>query len=346
MMKERKQKILKESIDNYIKSAEPVSSKALADWGNLGVSSATIRQELKELEDEGYLTHLHTSSGRVPTNEGYRYYVNSLINPGKMSSGELKNAMTHFEAIQLNISDSFKQISEIMSSMINYTTIVMMPSVFQETIKLLHMVMIDLNRVLVVLLNSLGVNKEFIMSIDQSLNQDELNKLSQFISEKIEGQNIESIDQETFEGLIQALPQYNILLQNLFNKVSVLCQENKSKQDILFSGTSKMLKLPEFKDIEFTQQVLQTLEENKVLSRILNASLIEKKSHAVLIGKEDHTLNELDGCSLVLSPVSTGHNSKAMIGVLGPKRMAYQDVLTQVSTVTELINGHYEKVIN
>jgi heat-inducible transcriptional repressor len=183
MFDKRKKVILDKVIESYISTAEPVGSKVIQETCNLELSSATIRNELNELEKDGYLTQLHTSSGRIPTDKGYRLFVDSVIQNKILPLEQRKNFENKIKLIETNINSILYQITEIMTEVIDYTTIVITPDIYMETLKIIHFILVDIDRVLVVLLNSLGVNREFLIEFaGNNLAQDDLNKISQFLT--------------------------------------------------------------------------------------------------------------------------------------------------------------------
>ncbi len=338
---ERKKQILNATVNRYIQTAEPVGSKVLLEDYEFGVSSATVRQELHELEEDGFLTHLHTSSGRIPTELGYRFYVDKLMSNAPLTVQEHAFISARLGSMSLHLGTALTQVSSLMSSLIDYTTIVMVPTIYQDVLKLVHMVLVDINRVLVILLHSLGVNHEFILNLDEHLDQADLNRLSQCLTSKLEGMNIQDIRQEFFAQISMDLPDYRYVLDQLSVEINRLKAHHQDDQNLILSGTSKMLKLPEFKNIEFTQQVLSAIEENKVLLELLKRSLSRRDAdQSVFIGKSDHQVELLDGCSVVLKPVSIGPFQSTVIGVLGPTRMTYSAVTSKLTTLSAMVSGY------
>jgi len=336
-MNDRQQTLLETVINHYIHTADPVGSSVLSQQTSFGLSPATIRNELKTLEEEGYLTHLHTSSGRVPTDKGYRQYVNSILKHQTLSPEEEKKLLTHFLSMGQSVQDVIGQISEILSSLINYTTIVLTPNIYQETLKVTQLVLLDLDRVLVILLNSTGINHEFVLNINENVTQDDLNKVSKLLTQKLSGKGLHSLDENSLSDLIAELPAFQTLLKELYTGIKDLAKFQKTQQKALTKGMANMIRLPEFHNIELTQKVLSTLEENKVLVNILNQYLNDPHCN-VIIGQENE-LEALQDCSLVVAPYSVDSEPAGMIGVLGPKRMAYPVVVPMVKTITQFINS-------
>ncbi len=333
-MDNRKKKILHTTINHYIDTAEPVGSAVLSQKMGLNLSPATLRNELSELEKEGYLTHVHTSSGRVPTDLGYRSYVDSM---GDLAFEPL-SVKSHIECVGRTIQDVLSHISDMMVSLVDYTTIILTPDIYQESLKVAHLVLLDLDKVLVVLLNSAGVNSEFLLTIEEKVNQDDLNRISQLLTRKLEGKSAENVDAQFVQDIVQELPLYEALMTNLCSQIKHLSKSHRENRHIMTKGMSKMLKLPEFHNIELTQKVMATLEENKVLLAILSQYL-EGNVSQVVIGQESK-IETLKDCSLVLAPYGVEAGSAGLVGVLGPRRMPYSQLVPMVQKVSEKISGY------
>jgi heat-inducible transcriptional repressor len=339
MLDTRKQAILDEVVNLYIERAEPVGSKLLSEHSAMSVSTATIRHELNELEKEGYLTQPHTSSGRIPTDKGYRFHVDRLADTGHgLTLTQQRVLQSQLFQAGHTIQGVLDQISDILHSLIDYTTIVLTPTIYQETLKVAHLLLVDLDKVLVVLLNSAGVNSEFLLSISHRIDQEDLNKISRLLTEKLSGQAIKSITPDMLTELAQELPQVSSILDTLGVAIQQLSSHQKEKRNIMTKGVGNLLKLPEFQNIELTQKVLTTLEETKVLSAVLS-EYCSQPNCQVFIGHE-HNVEGLQDCSLVVAQCAVGQDQTGIIGVIGPKRMNYATVLPMVTQITTMINQY------
>lgn len=337
-MDTRKQTILDHAISRYIQTAEPVGSKVLAENSSLQVSPATIRHELNELEKEGYLVQPHTSSGRVPTDKGYRFYVDSLDAQavGFSYQGEVQ---TQLRQVGKNVHDVLGHISDIMHSLIDYTTIVLTPDIFQETLKVAHLILVDIDKVLVVLLHATGINSEFLLRIQDRIDQEDLNKISRLITEKLSGQPVFELSDETLQEMVRQIPQVSHVLIALQHELQHLAKAHRSpRNQVHTKGVGKLLKLPEFRNVELTQKVLTSLEESKILAAVLSEYLNSMPSQ-VVIGQENK-IEGLQDCSLVLSPCTVESSPIGLIAVLGPTRMDYSTVVPMVNHLTHMISTY------
>ena len=341
-MEQRKQLILESTISHYISTAEPVSSKVLSEVYGINVSSATIRNELHELEKEGYLDQPHTSSGRIPTDKGYRFFVNDLM-PKEFQTVISPAVALKLQSIGKGIEDTLIEVSDILSSLINYTTIVLTPDVYQETLKVAHLILVDLVRVLVVLLNSAGINSEFLVHIQERLTQDQLNRLSELLTRKLGGKPFHTFNPQIWEEIVQELPDLRHVIGDLGQSIQRLIEQQVQHERLLTKGFSNMIKLPEFKNIELTQKVLTTLEESKALVAILNESLRLTTSNVSIGSEIDH--NNLQECSLISSPYKIDNEPAGVIGVLGPKRMNYSLIVPMVSEISQMVSRYLSDAI-
>lgn len=339
VLAERKKEILKETISEYIRTAEPVGSKVLTQKPSLNVSSATIRNELSELEKDGYLTHLHTSSGRVPTDKGYRTYVDSLMTVSPMTPIQIEQMESALSLASQNVHEVLSTLTQVMASSMDYTAIILTPDIYQDTLKMVHLISVGINQILVVLLNSLGVNKDFLVTLDESISQDDLNKLSQFLTQKLGGKQF-VLTPELLNALNQELPVYQNLLFSIQKEIHRLLQHRNQLGTTVTKGSANMLKLPEFSNIELARKVVTALEENRIMASLLSRYISTQQT--VAIGKEiEHQL--LDDCSLVTATYSHQDTPMGVIGILGPKRMPYATVVSMVKNFSEKISDFISK---
>jgi heat-inducible transcriptional repressor len=339
-MEERKRNILKATISSYIETAEPVGSTKLIKEHGFNVSPATVRNELNELEKEGFLTQLHTSSGRIPTDKGYRLYVDSLMNYKLLQPKQKQQVLQSLQVIGLNVRDVLANMSGIMSSLVDYTTIVLTPDIYQETLKVAHLILLDLNKVLIVILDSLGVSKDFLIRIEDKVSQDDLNKISKLLTEKLKGKSFEEINEKLFSSLVSELPAFGVIIRSLYDEVKKIALKQKKQGKLVMSGMSNMLKLPEFQNIELTQKVISALEENKVFLGVLNEYLSSESSNNTIVIGEENKIKNLKDCSLVFSKCVVEDKFVGALGMIGPKRMTYSKIVPMVLGISDMINDY------
>ncbi|NDC83106.1 heat-inducible transcription repressor HrcA [bacterium] len=337
----RKQHVLNHMIRGYIQSGVPVGSKWISETSGLDVSPATIRNDLGELERDGFLTQVHLSSGRIPTDKGYRAYVDQLGLNSPLQS-ETVDRMEGIQWVGRDVRSILSQVTELMGGLVDYTTIVVLPDVYRDTLKLAHLILVEIDVVLVVLMNSLGVNQEFLVRIQDKVNQDDLNRISKLLTDKLSGRPTTVLDPEMVSELAADLPNYRDILFKVTSEITQLKRHNAGSGRMLSKGFSNMIRLPEFRDLELTQKVLSVLEETKAMVSVMTEFLAHKNA-TVLIG-EEQPIDQLKDTSLVVSPFSVDASPAGVIGVLGPRRMDYHRVIPIVESisnrVSEYLNSH------
>ncbi|NBV82712.1 heat-inducible transcription repressor HrcA [bacterium] len=331
----RRRQLLDQTVGGYIQHGEPVGSKWLSETSGLSVSPATIRNDLNDLEKDGYLTQLHLSSGRVPTDKGYRAYVDGVINRVAPSDVVIPGDV---QLVGHGIQQILGQVTDLMGNLIDYTTIVMMPDVYQETLKLAHLILVDLDKVMVVLLNKVGVNREFLVQISDRVDQEDLNKISRLLTEKLSGRPAFEWNTSVAHELAQELPRYQGILAQITSEIQRLRRINSGSDKLMMRGVSNMIRLPEFRNVELTQRVLATLEETKVMLAVFSEYMARNQPQ-VVIGDE-HTIDELKDCSIVAAPYLVNDEPIGVVGVLGPRRMAYERIIPMVNGITSRITDY------
>lgn len=332
-MNNRQKLILKTAIRDYIETGEPSSSSSILENADLSVSSATVRNELNVLERLGYLSQLHTSSGRVPTDDGYRLYVDELMDVRLDESSDAYQLINRCES---NIELMLAQLSQMISSTLDYTTIVMAPEIVNETLKMVHLIAIDMDRVLVVLLNSLGVDHEFLIQGCSDFTQEELTRLSALLTDKLTGKNIHHLSINDLNDVMNHIPSAQQLLSALNEKIVSFSSELKSSQRLYTSGASKLIRLPDFSNIQMARQVLELLEEDVLMSKLLS-NLMNNIKNNVAIGKEINQI-ELSSCSVVMAPFTVNASTQGSVAVLGPKRMTYSTIVPMVQSICDMMS--------
>jgi heat-inducible transcriptional repressor len=236
-----------------------------------------------------------------------------------------------------DVSAVLERTADVLSSLIDYTTIVLTPEIYQEALRVVQFISLDVNRVLIILLNGVGINSEMVLNILHDGDQEDLNRISKYMSKKLEGCPATAFNESVIDESIRALPEYESILMQVRVAIGKLKTRKDQDQKMLLKGVSKMLKLPEFQNIAYTQKVMATLEENKILLHLLK-NVADKNEGRVIIGKENE-IPELNDCSLVLAPYTVKEKSTGVVGILGPTRMAYSVIIPIVKRVSELINN-------
>jgi len=324
----RDQGILKATVISYIKTATPIGSRTITKQFDFGLSPATIRNIMADLEDLGFLAQPHTSAGRVPTEKAYRYYVNYLID-GKSEE---------FVPYQLSKTEDFPTMlshtSKMLSLLSRYTSIVMAPKLSNIIFKHIKFISLKKNLILAIFVNHEGhvYNKNF--ESDETLSQKDLDQLSNIINDRFSNKNLEEIKKLLMYELKEEKKKYEYLLSKVFdfNKKNV---NDYQDQKLFVEGTTNIMDLPEFTDIDKIKSLFKAFEERFALVKLLDRFLASEGTQ-VLIGSENPFL-EANECSLVISTYKLSDKEVGAVGIIGPIRMEYHRVITLVDYAAKML---------
>lgn len=340
-LNDRKRKILQAIIDEYIGTAEPVGSRAISKIKDLGLSSATIRNEMADLEEMGYLTQPHTSAGRVPSDEGYRFYVNSLMSRYRLGMEAIENLHLELERRVNQLDKVIRKAGLITAALTQYTTFVTTPE--QSLAKISKVDIIDLGgeKTLIIVVTEDGLVKNRMLHM--SVGHENAAKLGMVLTSKLAGLSVDMIDFEKIREVeavvskdMQISPR---LLVNIFDFVYETISEI-SATDIYVDNTKSIFNFPEYRDIDKAKIMLNFLENKDDLKRLISQSR-EGNEINVTIGDEN-AAEPLKDCSLVTVNYSLDNKSVGKLGVIGPKRMDYAKVFASL----DLISTHIDRILN
>lgn len=340
MLDERKLKVLKAIISSYIVTAEPIGSRTISKDYDLGVSSATIRNEMSDLEDLGYLNKPHTSAGRVPSDKAYRLYVDYLMKDEKLDKD--RKAKDLYEALKKEserVEDIIENSSKLLSTITSYTTLAISPKVKREKVKHIQLISIDKKEVLIVLVTEAGVVKNTLFRNDYAVSQDELNIISNFLNKNIKGLNTEDIGLVLEEKVVGS----GINEKEIIGKVLPIINKSlNSNEDIKIytTGIDKIFNYPEYNNIEKAKSFVSLIEDRELLLELLlNSSF--NSGIDISIGNEN-VIDPLKESSLLTATYKFGDKTIGKLGVIGPTRMDYFTVINALNifsyTLTEILS--------
>ena len=324
---ERKREILKKVVVKFIEKAEPVSSKKIAKGLNLELSSATIRKEMADLEEMGYLTHPHTSAGRIPTDKGYRYYVDNIIYEKPKLNVESKNNIPSINLVidgDMEIETILARSSELLAKVTNYLSMIVAPNIYQSKLRHIELLKFQEGSFLLVLITDTGrvYKRKFVTT--GTYNSLDLQRVTNILNSQLKEKNIKDIDINSIK-----IPESDAYLVLLIKKTIELiksCEENSFSYNRIFVyGTCEVLQQPEFIDLKKIQNILSIIENEYLLMRLL-LNLSQEKEFVIKIGSEIPE-EGADDLSLVASKYRISGSSTGAIGILGPKRMDYRKVI-------------------
>lgn len=343
-LNDRKIKILKAIITDYIATAEPVGSRTIARKYDLGISPATIRNEMSDLEEMGFIEQPHTSAGRIPSQKGYRLYVDNMMHARSLTNEEaelLKNT------ISLNVSRVeylMQQTAKALAMLTNYTTIVTEPKSTKIRIKHIQLVPIDKGTVAAVIVTDSKAIKNHIIRAKSVPDSDGLYKMSNAVTDIIKDRSIEDIDRECVAELIGRFKEYSELITKVFKAV---ISTARYEEDVHFytSGVRNLLGFPEFSNIEKAKNIFQAFEEKDMLITLLGKGDNTADKIQIMIGGENN-MEELKDCSVVKANYRFGKNSVGRIGVIGPTRMNYSQTVSILDEIVKKLDGIIDAMLD
>lgn len=322
-MDERKQRILQAIIDDYITSAEPVGSRTIARKYDLGVSPATIRNEMADLEMLGYLEHIHTSSGRIPSSKGYRFYVDDLMLPQELTSEEKALIDRWYKKRVRQIDEVFQETAKIISQLTKNVSLVLAPQLSQAAFRCLQFLPLDEFRAVAVLVTDAGFLENKMVDIPDGASFEDLQRMASVINTRLAGKTLDVIKKDSLR-LIRDEIGDETLYQSAMAVVKAALESGK-KERLYLGGTTQMLEQPEFHDVDKVKDILLMLEEEQLLKNILHAH--QGDGLRVSIGRENE-YSGIQDCSIVTASYHLGGELLGTIAVLGPTRMEYGKALT------------------
>ncbi|NLJ40728.1 MAG: heat-inducible transcription repressor HrcA [Clostridiales bacterium] len=321
---ERKLHILQAIIDNYIISAEPVGSRTVAKKFDIGISSATIRNEMADLEEMGYLEQPHTSAGRVPSDKGYRLYVDRLMKSKGLSPAEADYIKNLYDEKARQIEQIIFQTSKIISDITDYTTFILGPQLDQVLIKHIQLVPMGNNCALLVIVTNAGTIKDSIITIPDSISEDDLYRFSNMLNEMYRDQCLGSISLRPLikvrESMAQNQEFFNSLVDVLTDSIEI-----KGSRELYLGGTTNIFKFPEYRDIVKAKEFLDLMEQKDLLYKLL--AHFKGNGVSVTIGEENQ-YRELQDYSIVTTAYSVGGHVLGTLGIIGPTRMEYSKAVS------------------
>ena len=332
MIDDRKKRVLQAIIEEYINTAEPVSSKSIVENYGLNYSSATIRNEMASLEKSGYLEKTHTSSGRVPSEKGYRLYVDELLKDDNISLEEVKYISSKLETKVNEIEDLTKIATSTISEVTHYTTVSIGPSVNFQIIKEIKFVLLGSRMLMAVILTDTGMVKETIIKFDEDISEKQVETLNYMFNNKLKGEPIEKIDRPLEEYLFDEMTYSVKVIKPIIEQIKrVLAEDDK----IYLEGANKSFELPEFNSLEVAKNFINILDTKELMSDMLNSGFAQDIN--VYIGEENEK-DELKDFSIVTFKHKVGDKDLGTIGIIGPKRMDYSKVISVMKYVSKKLN--------
>jgi heat-inducible transcriptional repressor len=336
-LNDRSKRILRELVTQYCMTGEPVGSRTLSKKANIGLSPATIRNVLSDLEEAGYITQPHTSAGRIPTDKGYRFYVNHLVRNQTLNIVQkdmIEKAMSHETG---NFGDLLSITTELMARISHNVALAMAPNLERMTVENMDFVAIGPHRILAILVTKGGVVSNKVIDMDDSINQDELVQISNFIRTEFCGQTLPSIRKKIIAMMKKEQTQYDLMLKRAMILSQKTLEGAAEREQLFVLGASQLVNYPEFMDASRTRDLLEALEQKSKILHILN-ECIEGEGIHIVIGSENRD-PELKNLSLVSSSYKFENQPIGIVGILGPTRMEYGKIIPLVDHIAKVVSA-------
>lgn len=350
----RKQNILRAVIDDYIANAEPVGSKALVAKHQLNVSSATVRNEMAELEEMGYLEQPHTSAGRIPSDKGYRAYVDNLLRPEPLAETEKAELSAFVTENVAQLNDLIHKAAEALSETTELTSLVLSPRYGSSSLKQIKILMIEPGRALVIVVLSPGVVKDRLVHVPEVLSQSQLQSIANAIEAGLGGTRLDKISLVTVSAAAEGTEIPESLLNQVLYEAYISIKQAENI-DLYIDGTHRLLKQPEFQDVDKAHRYLQVMHHERVLADYLDDLYREnpelpadgaeggRPACLVRIGQELQ-LQGLEDCSFISGAYACGDEISGRIAIVGPRRMHYNKLISAISFVNRTLSRELKRL--
>lgn len=339
-LSERKHTILRAIIQNYLETGEPVGSRTLSKSTDLKLSSATIRNEMADLEDLGYIFQPHTSAGRIPSDKGYRLYVDQMMEEKEREVEEMKEFLLEKEDKMEHL---LKQVAKVLAQNTNYATMISAPQTHRNKLKFIQLSRVDARQLLAVIVTEGNMIKNSILQVEEELSDETLLKLNILLNTHLNGLSISEINL----GMITAMKQQAGIHSSIVgNVIDAVAEAIKAEEDleIYTSGTNNIFKYPELADNQKASELINTFEEKQMLNSLVEETLADENNTGiqVYIGNET-PVQTMKDCSVVTATYELGEGMKGTIGIIGPKRMDYDKVVGTLKTLMHQLDDLYKK---
>jgi heat-inducible transcriptional repressor len=335
---ERAQHLLRTLIESYIRDGQPVGSRALSRESGLQLSSATIRNVMADLEELGFVASPHTSAGRVPTDKGYRFFVDTLLQLRPLEESVSAEIHRQFEASRDSSTDLIATVSQLLSSATQLAGVVTLPRTRQVSLTQIEFVGLSENRVLVVLVFNDREVQNRIIQLERHYSPDELKRASNYLNEQFRGRSLPEVRQEILRQLSEARAHMNqIMLDAIAVAQQVFEGGGESKLEYVIKGETNLMGVAELTSVEKLRRLFEAFNEKRDFLHLLDHSL-KAEGVQIFIGHESG-YQILDDCSVVTAPYAAGDSVVGVLGVIGPTRMAYERVIPIVDLTAKLLGA-------
>lgn len=337
---DRKLKILQAIIRNYLETGEPVGSRTISKYADLNLSSATIRNEMADLEELGYIVQPHTSAGRIPSDKGYRLYVDHMMIEKEREVNEMKEMLLEKED---KMDRLLQQAAKVLATSTNYATMISAPQINGNKLKFIQLTKVDANQILAVIVVEGNVIKNHMLHVSEELSDENILKLNILLNTQLNGLSLNEISLAMISAMKQQAGIYSGIIGDVIDAVAEAIKSDEDPE-IYTSGANNIFKYPELADQSNASRLISTFEEKQELTRLVQERLADEENTGiqVYIGEETPVATMKD-CSIITATYDLGEGMKGTIGIIGPKRMDYEKAVSSLQTVMNQLEDIYDK---
>ncbi len=336
---ERKMKILQAIIRNYLETGDPVGSRTISKYTDLNLSSATIRNEMSDLEEMGYIVQPHTSAGRIPTDRGYRLYVDSMMEENARQVEELKEMLVEKDE---KMDHLLKQVAKVLAVNTNYATMVTAPRVTGNKVKFIQLSRVSEEQILVVVVAEGNIIKNTMISVSEPIDDEMMLKLNILLNTSLNGLAIDEINLALISRMKTQAGEYGAFIGEVIDAVAETIKEDDDLE-VYTSGANNIFKYPELANEQNASGLITAFEEKQILAQLAdyNADESETKNGIRVYIGEESPIQGMKDCSIVTASYEFGDGMKGTIGIIGPKRMDYEKVVGTLQTIKSQLDTLY-----
>lgn len=336
---ERKVKILNAIIRTYLETGEPVGSRTISKYLDLKLSPATIRNEMSDLEELGYILQPHTSAGRIPSDKGYRFYVDSLMEDKVQ---EIEDMKSELEEKSDKIEVMLRYMAKLLAVNTNYASVVSAPKYQRKKLKFIQLTKVDENQLLAVIVVEGNIVKNKMISMELPLDTEMVLKLNLILNTFLQGLNLTEINMDVIQKIKEQAGDYGELISRILDSIAQAVGEEDSPE-VFTSGATNMLKYPELGDREKAAELLYTFEEKEQLKELISGNNEEGKNGIQVYIGEETPMEVMKDCSMVTATYELEEGVYGKIGIVGPKRMDYEKVVSTLHTLMKQLDDIFKK---
>jgi len=337
---ERKRKILRAIIRNYLETGEPVGSRTISKYTDLNLSSATIRNEMADLEELGYILQPHTSAGRIPSDKGYRLYVDEMMAEKDKEVEEMKEMLLEKED---KMEQLLKQVAKVLAVSTNYATMISAPQLNRNKLKFIQLSRVDKAQLLLVVVAEGNIIKNQMLSVAEVLDDETILKLNILLNTHLNGLSLEEINLGMISSLKQKAGIHSDIISEVIDSVAEAIRADEDLE-IYTSGTNNIFKYPELADHQRASELITTFEEKQTLNELVQETLAGESNTGIQVYIGDETkVSSMKDCSVVTATYELEEGMKGTIGIIGPKRMDYDKVVDTLKTLMHQLDELYKK---